>query len=149
MGISRDFGRACAKSQRVSCTVWRIGGTVFVSVRDRDKAAIIDPARRLVELGFTLLATSGTARALEAAGLPVGRINKVLEGRPHIVDAMKNGEVRLVFNTTDSVQAITDSFSLRRTALVNRIPYYTTPSGAPATVEIGRASCRESVCQDV
>ena len=135
MGIDRDFGRAFAKSQLGSGTVLPLAGTVFVSVRDRDKEAVLGPSRRLVEMGFALLATSGTARALEAAGLPVGRINKVLEGRPHIVDAMKNGEVQLVINTTDSVQAITDSFSLRRTALVNRIPYYTTASGARAAVE--------------
>ena len=133
--IDRDFGRAFAKSQLGSGTILPLAGTVFVSVRDRDKEAILGPSRRLVEMGFSLLATSGTARALEAAGLPVGRINKVLEGRPHIVDAMKSGEVQLVFNTTDSVQAITDSFSLRRTALVNRIPYYTTASGARAAVE--------------
>ncbi|MFN4089798.1 MAG: carbamoyl-phosphate synthase large subunit [Alphaproteobacteria bacterium] len=135
MGIDRDFGRAFAKSQLGSGTRLPLAGIVFVSVRDRDKEAIIEPSRRLVEMGFRLLATSGTARTLETAGLPVGRINKVLEGRPHIVDTMKNGEVTLVFNTTDSVQAITDSFSLRRTALVNRIPYYTTVSGARAAVE--------------
>jgi len=113
-----------------------LAGTVFVSVRDRDKAGLVRPCRRLVEMGFALVATTGTARFLvEDAGLPVTVVNKVLEGRPHIVDLMLSGGVQLVFNTTDGAQAIADSFSLRRTALTNAIPYYTTVAGARAAVQ--------------
>jgi carbamoyl-phosphate synthase large subunit len=86
-------------------------------------------------MGFTLLATRGTAKVLEAAGLPVKSINKVREGRPHIVDAIKNGEVQLVFNTTQGVRAISDSMSIRRTALTMKVPYYTTLAGAAAATE--------------
>jgi len=135
MGIDADFGRAFAKSQLASGTLLPLEGFVFVSVRDRDKAALIEPCRRLVEMGFTLLATEGTAAALRTAGLPVGRVNKVRDGRPHIVDQMLNGGVQLVFNTTEGTQAIADSFSLRRTALSYAIPYYTTVAGARAAVQ--------------
>ena len=92
-------------------------------------------ARRLAELGFKLVATGGTLRALEAEGLSVGRANKVMEGRPHIVDSIRNGEIDLVINTTEGKQAVTDSFSLRRAALTERVPYYTTMAGARAAVE--------------
>jgi carbamoyl-phosphate synthase large subunit len=135
MGLDTDFGRAFAKSQLGSGVDLPLQGTVFVSVRDRDKPAMVQPCRRLVEMGFALLATAGTAERLREAGLPVETINKVLEGRPHIVDRMLSGGVQLVFNTTEGAQAIADSFSLRRTALTNAIPYYTTVAGARAAVE--------------
>ncbi|HEU0156518.1 MAG TPA: carbamoyl-phosphate synthase large subunit [Stellaceae bacterium] len=135
MGIDTDFGRAFAKSQLASGTNLPLEGCVFVSVRDRDKAALIEPCRRLVEMGFSLVATTGTAAALTAAGLPVSLVNKVRDGRPHIVDRMLSGEVQLVFNTTEGAQAIADSFSLRRTALTHAIPYYTTVAGARAAVQ--------------
>jgi carbamoyl-phosphate synthase large subunit len=135
MGLDLDFGRAFAKSQLGSGTRLPLQGCVFVSVRDRDKAALIEPCRRLVEMGFSLAATEGTATALSSANLPVSRINKVRDGRPHIVDHMLNGEVQLVFNTTEGAQAIADSFSLRRTALTHAIPYYTTVAGARAAVQ--------------
>jgi carbamoyl-phosphate synthase large subunit len=90
-------------------------------------------------MGFSVIATRGTADVLAAAGIPCNRVNKVLEGRPHIVDEMKNGNVQLVFNTTDGVQAISDSFSIRRSALTLKIPYYTTVAGALAAVEGIRA----------
>jgi carbamoyl-phosphate synthase large subunit len=134
MGIDADFGRAFAKSQLGSGTSLPLEGRVFVSVRDRDKAALVEPCRRLVAMGFALVATAGTAAALTAAGLPVSRIHKVHEGRPHVVDQMLEGEIQLVFNTTEGSQAIADSFSLRRTALTNSIPYYTTVAGARAAV---------------
>ena len=134
MGLDHDFARAFAKSQLGAGTMLPVSGTVFISVKDRDKAALIVIARRLHEMGFTLLATEGTARMFAAAELPVKRINKVLEGQPHIVDAMLDGEVHLVINTTEGAQTIADSFSLRRTALVNNIPYYTTVAGARAAV---------------
>jgi carbamoyl-phosphate synthase large subunit len=135
MGLDSDFGRAFAKAQLGGGVELPLSGAVFVSVRDRDKIAIVDPARRLTEMGFKLVATRGTATALAAAGLPVENINKVLEGRPHIVDAMANGEIDLILNTTEGAQAIADSFSLRRSALTNGIPYFTTVAGASAAVE--------------
>jgi carbamoyl-phosphate synthase large subunit len=135
MGLDTDFGRAFAKSQLGSGVDLPLQGTVFVSVRDRDKPAMVQPCQRLVEMGFALVATTGTAERLREAGLPVETINKVLEGRPHIVDRMLSGGVQLVFNTTEGAQAIADSFSLRRTALTNAIPYYTTVAGARAAVE--------------
>ncbi len=135
MGLDRDFGRAFAKSQVASGIHLPQAGTVFVSVRDRDKAALAPIAERLVALGFDLLATRGTARDLNARGIPARQVNKVLEGRPHIVDAMTDGGVQLVFNTTEGAQAIRDSFSLRQTALLREIPYYTTMAGARAAVQ--------------
>jgi len=135
MGLDRDFGRAFAKSQLGSGLDLPLSGRVFVSVRDQDKAALVEPCRRLVAMGFELIATVGTAAALGGEGLPVVSVNKVRDGRPHIVDRMLSGEVQLVFNTTEGAQAIADSFSLRRTALTNNIPYYTTVAGARAAVQ--------------
>jgi carbamoyl-phosphate synthase large subunit len=135
MGLDSDFGRAFAKSQLGSGTNLPLQGCVFVSVRDQDKRALVEPCRRLIEMGFSLVATNGTAETLSAAGLPVMPVNKVHEGRPHIVDRMLSGAVQLVFNTTEGAQAIADSFSLRRTALTNGIPYYTTVAGARAAVQ--------------
>ena len=135
MGLDADFGRAFAKSQLASGTNLPLKGCVFVSVRDHDKRALVEPCRRLVEMGFTLIATRGTAHALRADGLPVTSVNKVRDGRPHIVDHMLSGEVQLVFNTTEGSQAIADSFGLRRTALTHAIPYYTTVAGARAAVQ--------------
>jgi carbamoyl-phosphate synthase large subunit len=135
MGLDRDFGRAFAKSQLAGGTNLPLEGCVFVSVRDSDKAALVEPCRRLVEMGFALIATKGTAHALTATGLSVTPVNKVREGRPHIVDRMLSGGVQLVFNTTEGSQAIADSYSLRRTALTNSIPYYTTVAGARAAVQ--------------
>jgi carbamoyl-phosphate synthase large subunit len=132
MGIDTDFGRAFAKSQIGSGAKLPLSGTVFISVKDADKEYAIGPAKQLIDMGFDIVATRGTARLLEAAGLPVSIVNKVLEGRPHIVDAMKNGEIALVFNTTDGAQALSDSASIRRTALQMKIPYYTTMAGAAA-----------------
>jgi carbamoyl-phosphate synthase large subunit len=135
MGLDADFGRAFAKSQLGSGTDLPLAGRVFVSVRDRDKAGLVKPCRKLAEMGFTLVATRGTAKFLQEAGLTVELVNKVLEGRPHIVDQMLSGEVQLIFNTTEGAQAIADSFSLRRTALTIGIPYYTTVAGARAAVQ--------------
>jgi carbamoyl-phosphate synthase large subunit len=135
MGIDADFGRAFAKSQLGSGTLLPLAGRVFVSVRDRDKPALVEPCRKLAEMGFALVATRGTAGLLRDAGIEVEVANKVLEGRPHIVDRMLSGEVQLIFNTTEGTQAIEDSFSLRRTALTLSIPYYTTVAGARAAVQ--------------
>src|SRR5690349_11989989 len=135
MGTDENFGRAFAKSQIGAGTKLPTGGTVFLSVKDADKDLIEAPARELVAMGFSLIATRGTARALEAKGLPVETINKVLEGRPHVVDALKNGEINLVFNTTDGAQALADSSSIRRAALTLKVPYYTTMAGAAAATQ--------------
>jgi carbamoyl-phosphate synthase large subunit len=146
MGIDSDFGRAFAKSQLGSGTELPLQGCVFVSVRDQDKEALVEPCRQLAAWGFDLVATRGTARKLEEEGVRVALINKVQEGRPDIVDRMRSGGVQLVFNTTEGAQAIADSFSLRRTALTHSIPYYTTVAGARAAVQaIGalRQGCLE------
>ncbi|MDX2158513.1 MAG: carbamoyl-phosphate synthase large subunit [Hyphomicrobiaceae bacterium] len=135
MGIDRDFAIAFAKSQLGSGTALPTSGTVFVSVRDSDKDHILGAIRDLTDMGFRILATRGTRRHFELHGIPSEQINKVLEGRPHIVDAMKNGEVHLVINTTEGSKALADSKDIRRTALANRIPYYTTRAGAMAVVE--------------
>jgi carbamoyl-phosphate synthase large subunit len=132
MGLDHSFAVAFAKSQMAAGAAVPTSGTVFVSVRDADKARIVEPVRRLEKLGFRILATGGTQRFLADNGVACTRINKVLEGRPHIVDAIKNGEVQLVVNTTDGAQALSDSRSLRRAALLHRVPYYTTLSGAVA-----------------
>ncbi|MCY4590109.1 MAG: carbamoyl-phosphate synthase large subunit [Alphaproteobacteria bacterium] len=134
MGVDETFPAAFAKSQIASGTNLPQGGTVFVSVKDDDKAHLVDISSQLAGMGFDLLATRGTAQALAAAGLDVTLVRKVLEGRPHIVDAMLSGNVDLVINTTQGLQAIADSFSLRRTALTHNIPYYTTVEGARAAV---------------
>ena len=135
MGLDRDFGRAYAKSQLGSGTALPATGTVFISVKDSDKPAVAELGAEMIELGFSLMATRGTARFLREQGLPVTVINKVAEGRPHCVDALKNGEVQLVFNTTEGAQAIADSFSLRRETLLNHIPYHTTLAGCRAMVQ--------------
>jgi len=135
MGIDRNFAIAFAKSQIGGGSRLPRAGTVFVSVRDADKPRVLEAVRLLVSLGFRIIATSGTQRYLAEQGLPAGRINKVLEGRPHIVDAIANGEVQLVFNTTEGATALADSRSLRRAALLHKVPYYTTLSGAVAAAQ--------------
>jgi carbamoyl-phosphate synthase large subunit len=110
-----------------------------VSVKDADKARIVVSARDLVDMGFRIVATRGTKRFFDAEGIPCDVVNKVLEGRPHIVDAMKNGDISIVFNTTDGAQALADSKDIRRTALLNHIPYYTTVAGAIAVTRAIRA----------
>ncbi|MBI2741673.1 MAG: carbamoyl-phosphate synthase large subunit [Rhodospirillales bacterium] len=135
MGLDADFGRAFAKSQLGAGSKVPVDGVVFVSVKDPDKAAMVKPVKRLVELGFKVVATGGTADYLRRHGIEAQRVNKVLEGRPHIVDLMKDGKVQLIFNTVDGSAALTDSFTLRRTALMHKIAYYTTVAGAKASVE--------------
>jgi len=135
MGLDRDFGHAYAKSQLGAGNGLPLKGRVFISVKDKDKQAMVAPGQRLVAQGFQLVATDGTAAYLRAQGLPVERINKVLQGRPHCVDAMKSGEIQLVFNTVEGAQSIADSFSLREAALLGNIPYCTTVPAARAAVE--------------
>jgi carbamoyl-phosphate synthase large subunit len=135
MGLDRDYGVAFAKSQLGGGTRVPREGVLFVSVREADKDRILAPVKMLAELGFKIIATSGTQRHLAANGVEAQKINKVLEGRPHVVDAIKNGGVQLVFNTTEGAQALADSRSLRRAALLHKVPYYTTLSGAVAAAQ--------------
>jgi len=133
--LAPAFARAFAKSQTGGGTILPTEGTAFVSVRDADKPFIVEAVKTLLAQGFAVIATGGTHSYLTEQGLEVGLVKKVLEGRPNIVDAMKNGEVQLVFNTTDGKQALADSFSIRRTALMMKIPYYTTASGSLAAAQ--------------
>jgi carbamoyl-phosphate synthase large subunit len=139
MGLDRSFDIAFAKSQIGGGTDLPRKGTVFVSVRDSDKPRILDTIKLLEKLGFKIIATGGTQRYLSQNGVHAEKVNKVLEGRPHIVDRIKNGGVQLVFNTTDGVRALMDSRSLRRAALLHKVPYYTTLSGAVAAAQGIRA----------
>ncbi len=135
MGIDTSFGYAFAKSQLGAGSTVPLLGNVFVSLRDSDKPRALKAIRLLSDLGFDILATSGTQRFLADHGIEAERINKVLEGRPHIVDAIKNGNVQLVFNTTEGKKALEDSRSLRQAALVHKVPYYTTVAGANAATQ--------------
>jgi carbamoyl-phosphate synthase large subunit len=139
IGLDRGFGVAFAKSQLGSGTMVPRAGTVFVSVRDSDKPRILAPVKSLAELGFNIVATGGTQRFLAENGVTATRMNKVLEGRPHVVDAIKNGDIQLVLNTTEGAGALSDSRSLRRAALLHKVPYYTTLAGAVAAAEGIRA----------
>ncbi|HYM98880.1 MAG TPA: carbamoyl-phosphate synthase large subunit, partial [Aestuariivirgaceae bacterium] len=132
MGLDRDYAIAFAKSQLGAGSKVPVEGTAFVSVKDSDKPRVLPAVKRLHELGFRIIGTGGTQRYLMSHGVPSEKINKVLEGRPHIVDALKNGEVDLVFNTTEGQAAIADSASIRRAALIARVPYYTTVAGCVA-----------------
>jgi carbamoyl-phosphate synthase large subunit len=139
MGLDRSFDIAFAKSQIGGGASVPRAGTVFVSVRDSDKPRILEAIKMLERLGFKVIATGGTQRFLHENGVTAEKVNKVLEGRPHIVDRIKNGGVQLVFNTTDGATALTDSKSLRRAALLHKVPYYTTLSGAVAAAQGIRA----------
>ena len=132
MGIGDSFAEAFAKSQLGASEVLPTSGTVFISVREDDKPFVADVARDLTELGFEVVATAGTAKIIEAAGLPVRRVNKVTEGRPHVVDMIKNDEIRLVINTTEGRQSIADSYSIRRNALQHKVYSTTTLAGGQA-----------------
>ena len=135
IGLDRSFAAAFAKSQLGAGARAPKGGNVFVSVRDADKERVVETIRLLTTLGFHAQATGGTARFLTERGIPTQKINKVSEGRPHIVDAIKNGSIQLVFNTTEGAQALADSRSLRQAALLHKVPYYTTLAGALAAAE--------------
>ena len=139
MGIDRSFDLAFAKSQLASGSRLPTSGTLFVSVKEADKPRIVEQIRELASFGFKILATRGTVRYLEANGIACTKVNKVLEGRPNIVDSMKNREVDLVFNTTEGAKALADSSTIRRAALIYKIPYYTTIAGALAATEAIKA----------
>jgi carbamoyl-phosphate synthase large subunit len=133
MGIDTSFGMAFAKSQLAAGQELPMSGTVFISVKDRDKKSVLKSASIFHKLGFRILATRGTAAFLSGQGIPASEVNKVREGRPHIVDMIKNGDIDLVINTTSDKKAISESFSIRRSALILGIPYTTTIAGASAT----------------
>ncbi len=133
MGIGRTFGEAYAKAQLASGVTLPMRGTALISVRERDKEAAVELAQMLVERGFRIVATGGTATALTAGGIACRRVNKVREGRPHIVDMIKNDEITLIVNTTEGKQAIKESHSIRGAAVVKKVTYYTTLPAASAT----------------
>ena len=133
MGVGYTFGEAFVKSQLAAGVKLPKSGQAFISVRDGDKVAAVEVGRELVELGFKLVATRGTAAVLSAHGLPVATVNKVADGRPHVVDMIKNGDVTLIINTVEETRkAVSDSRSIRVSALAQRVTYYTTMAGARA-----------------
>jgi carbamoyl-phosphate synthase large subunit len=134
MGLDSSFERAFAKSQLGAGVTLPMSGTAFLSIKDADKKGLPALARRLTEMGFSIMATRGTAARIKEAGLPVTVVNKVLEGRPHCVDKIRSGEVQLVINTASTPQSIADSYDIRRSALTHGIPHYTTLAGARAAV---------------
>lgn len=142
MGVGNTFAEAFVKSQLGASVKMPTGGKAFISVRNEDHKKVIDIAKDLVKLGFTLVATKGTARALAEQGLEVTPVNKVAEGRPHIVDMIKNDEISLIVNVTEDKKAITDSYEIRRSALQNKVTYYTTLAGARAAC-IGMAQSKD------
>jgi carbamoyl-phosphate synthase large subunit len=135
MGLDADFALAFAKAQLGAGVDLPRSGALFVSVRDEDKVKVLPSVKRLADLGFKVLATGGTQRFLVENGVHAEKVNKVLEGRPHIEDAIRNRQVQLVFNTTDSQSAVSDSKSLRRATLMQKVPYFTTMAGAAAAAE--------------
>ena len=135
MGVGTTFAEAYAKAQMGAGEVIETSGNAFISIRDRDKDNVVEVAEKLMELGYSLVATHGTAEVIEKAGLPVTGVNKVAEGRPHIVDMLKNDEIQVVFNTTEGKQAIADSSTIRRTALRHNVFCTTTIAGALAVCE--------------
>jgi carbamoyl-phosphate synthase large subunit len=145
MGIGDTFAEAFAKGVVAAGGILPTSGKAFLSVREVDKPGVVELAKSLVELGFTLVATSGTARALEEANLKVEYINKVMEGRPHIVDAIKNGEIDLIVNTTEGRRAIADSAQIRQSALQKKIAYSTTLAGGDATARAIRFGADKTV----
>lgn len=145
MGIDADFSNAYAKSQLGAWIKLPREGKIFVSVKDADKEYVLEPTRKLADAGFSIVATRGTAAFLSANGIAVTRINKVKEGRPHSVDAIRSREICLVFNTTLGAQSIADSYSIRRSAIIYEIPYFTTVAGIKAGSEGILAMLRETL----
>jgi carbamoyl-phosphate synthase large subunit len=136
MGIADGFGEAFAKSQLAAGTNLPSSGTAFISVREEDKPLVLEAARKLLALGFQVVATKGTALFLRERGLGgVQPVNKVTEGSPHIVDRIEKGDIALVINTPEGRLSAMDSFSIRRTALMRNVPYFTTAAAAVAAVE--------------
>ncbi|MCK5359202.1 MAG: carbamoyl phosphate synthase large subunit, partial [Gammaproteobacteria bacterium] len=140
MGVGKTFGEAFDKAQRAAGACIPEKGKAFVSVRDVDQPRVIEVARYLAGHGFEILATRGTAKVIEAAGVKVSQVNKVREGRPHIVDMIKNDEIDIVINTTEGKRSLKDSYTIRREALLHKVTNFTTLAAAKAAVEAHRAS---------
>jgi carbamoyl-phosphate synthase large subunit len=134
MGVGKTFGMAFAKAQLGAGVNLPTSGRVFISVRERDRDHAVTLGRELSAKGFDLVATSGTGMALKEAGIECKLVNKVYEGRPHIVDMIKNGDIALILNTTEGKKAIHDSYTIRASALQHKVSYTTTIAGANATV---------------
>jgi carbamoyl-phosphate synthase large subunit len=132
MGVGRNFGAAFARAQEAAGIKAPPKGKAFISVRDPDKQRVLAVAEELIRRGYALVATRGTAAWLQSQGFVCDVVNKVIEGRPHVVDLIKNGEISYIVNTTEGKQAIADSFSIRREALQQRVTYSTTIAGAKA-----------------
>ncbi|MCO7224609.1 carbamoyl-phosphate synthase large subunit [Pleionea sp. CnH1-48] len=145
MGVGDSFGEAFYKAQLGGSSAAPIGGKAIISVRDADKEKLPEVGRALIDCGFELIATAGTARALVSAGVPCQRVNKVYEGRPHLVDMIKNDEIDYIVNTTEGSQAIADSFMIRRSALQHKVAYTTTLAGAKATTQAIKQQTRNVV----
>ncbi|MBE9486954.1 MAG: carbamoyl phosphate synthase large subunit, partial [Chloroflexi bacterium] len=145
MGIDYDFGKAFAKAQLGAGVKLPRAGKIFVSVKDSDKRHILEPIRKLIAAGFTVAATSGTAAYLNQNGVEAECVNKVKEGRPHCVDAIKSREICMVFNTTLGAQSVADSYSIRRSALMHEIAYFTTVAGIHAVTSGILAILRETL----
>lgn len=135
MGIGRSFGGACARAMKGAQQRIPVPGKAFLSVRDADKDSLPPLAEDLLSRGYSLVGTEGTCQFLRAQGFECAHVNKVMEGRPHIVDAIKNEEIHFIINTTEGRQAIADSFSIRREALQHHVPYTTTISRGWATLQ--------------
>ena len=135
MGIDRDFATAFTKSQIAAGVTLPESGTLFVSVKDSDKPQVLIAVRKLVERGFRVVATGGTQKFLAEAGVSVELVNKVAQGRPHIVDKIVDGEIALIFNTTEGWQSHKDSQSIRASALEMKVPYYTTAAASAAAAQ--------------
>jgi carbamoyl-phosphate synthase large subunit len=135
MGLDTNYDMAFAKSQLGAGMRIPVSGTVFVSVKEADRPKVLPSIRKLAELGFVIKASGGNHAYLESKGVPSGRINKVLEGRPHVVDAIKNGDIALVLNTTETRSSESDSKSIRQTAVMQKVPYYTTLPGIISAVK--------------
>lgn len=145
MGVGRTFGEAFAKSQLAASVSLPTGGKAFISVREVDKVAVTSIAKDLANLGFELLATRGTQKALTEAGVDCQIVNKVAEGQPHIVDMIKNDEINLIVNTTEGRQSVADSREIRRAALQHQVNYTTTLAAARATVQALSSQNNDSV----
>ena len=145
MGVGQSFGEAFSKASLAAGSILPRSGKVFISVREADRGRVGAMARDFAELGFEIYATRGTAAVIEAAGVPVQRVNKVAEGRPHIVDMIKNEEIAFIVNTTEGKQAIADSYAIRRTALQHKVSYTTTLDGGVATCLALRHECQGNV----
>jgi carbamoyl-phosphate synthase large subunit len=145
MGMDYEFGKAFAKAQLGANVRMPTSGQIFVSIKEEDKPAIVEPVQKLCDAGFEIIATSGTTAFLRANGIQAIPINKVKEGRPHCVDAIKNNQIALVFNTTFGTQSIIDSFEIRRSALMHNVAYFTTVAGIQAAADGILALQRESL----